>query len=123
MSTRFVILAHSGQGPMHYDLMLARGRSLATWHLPCLPADLPPARAVAAEKLADHRAAYLDYEGPVGGNRGEVRRVAAGMYETTHLDADHWQVRLAGSSDLLDLRRAGPDDSDWTITRLAGAEA
>jgi len=123
MSIRFVILAHSGQGPMHYDLMLARGRSLATWHLPCPPGDLPAARDVPVKKLPDHRLAYLDYEGPVSRGRGQVRRVAAGMYETIHVDAHHWLVRLAGSPDLLDLRHTGPGDNDWAITRLEGAEA
>ena len=33
------------------------------------------------------------------------------------------RVRLAGSPDLLDLRHTGPDESDWTITRLGPAEA
>lgn len=31
--------------------------------------------------LADHRAAYLSYEGPVSGDRGEVVRVAAGFLD------------------------------------------
>lgn len=123
MSTRFVILAHSGQGPIHYDLMLARGRSLATWRLPRAPGDLSPGRDVPVKKLPDHRAAYLDYEGPISGGRGRVRRVAAGMYELLETDARHWLVRLAGSPDLLDLHHAGPDESNWTITRLEAAEA
>jgi hypothetical protein len=28
-----------------------------------------------AERIADHRAIYLDYEGPISGGRGGVRRV------------------------------------------------
>lgn len=32
----------------------------------------------AARRLPDHRSQYLDYEGPISGNRGEVRRLLAG---------------------------------------------
>jgi hypothetical protein len=35
---------------------------------------------IEAERLADHRLAYLDYEGPVTGNRGNVRRIDVGTY-------------------------------------------
>lgn len=37
-----------------------------------------PTRSFRAQRLPDHRPAYLDYEGPVSGNRGEVRRIASG---------------------------------------------
>ena len=39
--------------------------------------------AIAATALGDHRVAYLDYEGPVSGNRGTVRRWDHGSYEAT----------------------------------------
>ena len=32
------------------------------------------------EKLADHRVHYLDFEGDIGGGRGDVRQVIAGHY-------------------------------------------
>jgi hypothetical protein len=56
---------------------------LATWSLRELPAGWPGAAAdgsaeVDAVALADHRAAYLDYEGPISGDRGAVSRIAAG---------------------------------------------
>ena len=34
-----------------------------------------------ATRLPDHRLAYLEYEGPVSGNRGVVRRIDSGKYE------------------------------------------
>lgn len=34
-----------------------------------------------AERMKDHRRAYLEYEGALTGGRGEVRRVAAGEVE------------------------------------------
>lgn len=41
-----------------------------------------------AEQLADHRLAYLEYEGPVSGNRGQVTRWDAGQYQIES-QADH----------------------------------
>ena len=77
MPSRFVILVHSGHGPTHYDLMVEHGPALATWQLETDPAaaenaDLP------ARRLADHRPAYLDYEGPIRGGRGHVRQADSG---------------------------------------------
>lgn len=72
----------------HWDLMLEREgvtdeRRLATWSLSLLPKGWPGAagdasKEVEAITLADHRAAYLEYEGPVSGDRGTVTRVARG---------------------------------------------
>ena len=36
--------------------------------------------AVDAEAISDHRTAYLEYEGPVSGGRGQVRRWDAGEF-------------------------------------------
>jgi hypothetical protein len=73
---RYVVLRHEGIENPHYDLMIETtpGSPLATWrlpHWPPLPGDVP-------ESLGDHRRVYLEYEGPVSGNRGSVRRVASG---------------------------------------------
>ena len=75
---RFAVLLHEGHGPTHYDLMLevAGEDRLATWRL----GDWPPREGTGAEALPPHRRAYLNYEGPVGGGRGTVRRVAAGTW-------------------------------------------
>ena len=40
-----------------------------------------PGRSIAAEPLPDHRLVYLDYEGPISGNRGTVARWDAGEFE------------------------------------------
>lgn len=40
--------------------------------------DLALPRRFEAQRIADHRRLYLDYEGPVSGGRGSVRRLAAG---------------------------------------------
>jgi hypothetical protein len=89
---RFVILEHDWPA-LHWDLMLEVGDVLFTWRLAAPPV---PARAVAAEKTADHRKMYLDYEGPVSGGRGTVTRWDAGTFEWLE-DVDKCKVvRLAG---------------------------
>lgn len=76
-STRFVVLHHKGHGDPHWDLMIERGGFLETWRLP-LPRPVADSLAGPAERIGDHRPAYLDYEGPIGGGRGDVQRLAGG---------------------------------------------
>ncbi|GBD36867.1 Multifunctional non-homologous end joining DNA repair protein LigD [bacterium HR36] len=73
---RFVLLYHTWPQP-HYDLMLEWQGVLKTWRLPIIP---EPGLSLTMESLGDHRLAYLDYEGPVSGNRGEVKRIDRGTY-------------------------------------------
>jgi hypothetical protein len=74
---RFVILEHDHPW-QHWDLMLEWGEVLRTWRLLAAP---QLGQTVAAEALGDHRKLYLDYEGPVSGGRGTVRRWDAGDYQ------------------------------------------
>jgi len=78
---RFVILEHDHPF-LHWDLMLEAGNVLRAWRLLEQPV---PRRTIHAEALGDHRSLYLDYEGPVSGNRGSVRRWDAGTF-TWELD-------------------------------------
>ena len=65
---RFVILRHELPDPrrrgVHWDFMLEHAGVLRTWALAEEPA---PNKPISAEALADHRLAYLNYEGPVSG--------------------------------------------------------
>ncbi len=83
---RFVILTHDWPFP-HYDLMLESGGSLRTWRMDMAPGDLKPP-SILAESLGDHRLVYLDYEGPVSGNRGLVRRWDFGTFA--------WDIDMPG---------------------------
>ena len=75
-----VLLEHClGDGSSHFDWMIERGGRLITFRVRAR-IDLGVER-FEAERIEDHRAAYLTYEGPVLGGRGEVRRVAAGNVE------------------------------------------
>jgi hypothetical protein len=73
---RYVVLHHTGIAQAHFDLMLetSAGSKLATWRLP----NWPPKEGDAPTPLEDHRREYLEFEGAISGNRGEVRRVASG---------------------------------------------
>ncbi len=74
---RYVILQHD-HPQLHWDFMLESGEVLKTWRL----AEPPGAgRRVPAESSFDHRKLYLDYEGPVSGDRGIVTAWDRGDYE------------------------------------------
>lgn len=94
---RFVILRHEpppgSRGTPHWDLMLESGDALRTWALAELPAT---GRSIAAEALAAHRTSYLDYEGPVSGDRGAVSRWDAGTFQWERDTACEVVVRLNG---------------------------
>jgi hypothetical protein len=90
---RFVILTHD-HPVLHWDLMLDNGDALRTWRL-----SRPPdaVENVVAEPLVDHRRAYLDYEGPVSGGRGDVRRWDAGDFVLLEENADRLTLRFNGA--------------------------
>jgi hypothetical protein len=73
----YVILEHD-HPYLHWDFMLEAGEVLRAWRLAEPP---EPGKTVAARLIGDHRLMYLDYEGPVSGNRGQVRRWDSGNYE------------------------------------------
>lgn len=94
-----MVLRHEGHaGPAaadHWDLMLEDGGALATWQLWRWPVDGSGA-GDAADEIFRHRAAYLEYEGPVSGDRGTVRRVDEGRYVRLSGQKDRWEVRFEG---------------------------
>ena len=100
---RYVILLHevppghkiAGGRGTHWDLMLEQDGALRTWALAAEPCG---ELSTEAERLPDHRLAYLDYEGPVSGDRGIVSKWDAGEYEWLAETADRVVVRLAGRS-------------------------
>lgn len=89
---RFVVLAHD-YPELHWDFMLEKEAQLRTWRLSRPPSEQGVIPALA---LGDHRLAYLDYEGAVGGDRGAVRRVDRGEYALTAEADREVAVRLAG---------------------------
>ena len=86
-SLRTAILEHTTADGVHHDWLIEDPRltnphatDARLWTARVLP---PPAQwailgEFKLEVLPPHRRAYLDYQGPVSGNRGHVRRIAAG---------------------------------------------
>jgi hypothetical protein len=95
---RYVILYHQQSSTeadlTHWDLMLETAGALRTWQIHQYPV---PNQQLAATPLADHRLDYLQYEGPVSGNRGQVSQWDGGNYEgTVPTKSELFSVRLKG---------------------------
>jgi hypothetical protein len=93
--------------------MLEKEAALRTWRLARQPSEPGP---IDAEALADHRLAYLDYEGPVSGNRGSVRRFDRGEFAHVAETAERIVIELCGAV----LRgtalfERGRDNKNWTF--------
>lgn len=89
---RFVILTHDYPS-LHWDFMLEKQAELRTWRL-SQPPDV--IAEISAEALPGHRIAYLDYEGPVSGNRGHVVRWDRGEYVSIAETEEFVEIDLRG---------------------------
>jgi hypothetical protein len=134
---RFVLLYHDCPAdvprPSHCDLMLQSGDVLWTWVLAELPRDwaalatrrpgtgrlkIAATNAVVAERLADHRLAYLDYEGPVSGDRGSVLRLDGGTFDSIGERTNSWELTLAGNllRGRISLRCTSDGGATWQLS-------
>ena len=95
---RYVIHHHTGSGDAHFDLMFETtpGSALATWR----SSEWPVTSKSILTPIADHRREYLDYEGPISGNRGRVRRIARGFHRVLHDGPDALVVEIDDRSTL-----------------------
>ncbi len=96
MPSRYVILHHQVAGSEHWDLMLEEGEILRVWQLLKEPLDrssLP----LPARRIGDHRKVYLDFEGPVSGGRGHVRRIDSGTVGFLRLTGTECTFDLTGN--------------------------
>jgi hypothetical protein len=91
---RFAILRHDTPQGRHFDFLIEQEGVLKTWSLP-----KPPQLGfeIEAQPLADHRLAYLDYEGPISGDRGSVTRWDAGTYSTKNRTETIWEIDIRGN--------------------------
>lgn len=141
---RFVVLFHQDPRGDHYDLMIQAAalhrdhrtdesgeqtraadesvdERLATWKM-----DEPPdsfrSEPLACRQIADHRAAYLGYEGPISGDRGAVTRHDTGHCEIEHFVSGHCiQVRFHGQRlrGRFRLQRVGESDDGWAFSVIS----
>ena len=84
----FVIQEHRRRKTVHFDLMLERGKKLATWSIAKPPRGNNPI-ITAAYQLPAHRRIYLAYEGKISRGRGNVRIWDKGAYQIKE-----WQEKL-----------------------------
>src|SRR2546425_11638965 len=84
----YVVLHHTGFGDPHFDLMFetAPGELLTTFRAP----DWPPVAGDELTRIGDHRRDYLEYEGPLSNDRGQVRRAASGTCEVSASPLQVW---------------------------------
>lgn len=124
MDNRFVILHHILPGGEHWDFMLEAGDTLATWQLASPPSQ-GNSDPILAVRIANHRKAYLTYEGPVSKDRGRVVQFDAGTYNTTRNDATSWSGALHGGrvSGKFELIRSRGNDGKVWVLRLGESES
>jgi hypothetical protein len=115
MSLTYVILRHEGIDDPHFDLLFETSPSdpLTTWRSPAWPITGPTDLL----KLSDHRREYLEYEGPVGGDRGYVKRVARGEYGPWVCEDTRWLIAFEDRSEL-EIVHVHSDT--WRATPLPG---
>ena len=110
---RYAILLHETPPnyprPTHWDFMLEEGSSLLTW---ALASELTFDHSISAERLADHRLAYLEFEGPVSEGRGRVTQWDTGHFEWVQRCENQITVFLNGKRcrGLVTLTREGIED-------------
>ena len=80
------------------DWLLARDpggeTALIAFRLPARLDEIAPGRRIEAERIADHRPLYLEYEGPISGDRGAVTRLARGRIRSGATDGRAWDLSL-----------------------------
>lgn len=110
--SRYAILEHN-HPTLHWDLLLEAGDVLKAWRL-----ERPPdgnESTIGATEIADHRVGYLDYEGPVSGERGFVKRWDRGLYsEDGDSTADVRHLRFDGERLKAHVKLARVQNAEWT---------
>jgi hypothetical protein len=111
MSLRYVVLHHTGVPTPHFDLMFETdpGSPLTTWRSPTWPIIEP----ALLERLADHRRDYLEYEGSVSNDRGQVHRVAAGIFRFESRTDHRWVIITHSGQKLTFLRQ--DENPNWRV--------
>lgn len=111
---RFALLRHDSPRGLHWDFFLEVNETLRTWALDEMPQEGKPIGCVA---LGDHRLAYLDYEGPISGERGTVLRWDEGEFQLDESSESRLSLRIGGRwlRGRVVLRHQGLSPENWTF--------
>ncbi len=113
-ATAFVVLRHDDREGTHYDLMIDEGEHLATWKCP-QPPETAQISPLSCRWIGDHRRGYLDYEGYVSGDRGEVRRHDRGRCTMSARSSDRWHVLFQGRKLIGSYELSRIADDSWRL--------
>ncbi len=114
------MLLHTQPEGDHFDLMIEDGPTLATWKI-----DVPPETAsvegIPCERIADHRRRYLEYEGPISGDRGHVVRHGEGTCEVLRQGGRAWRVAFDGKlmNGVFLIEKADDQGAAWRLRPLS----
>ena len=116
---QFAILQHWQNHYTHWDLLLelpAR-ELLATFRVDQPPHTWATVGALPVQALPDHRRIYLDYQGPISGDRGTVTRCDRGTIRVLQYTATHIGVEITGMllQGHLDLHAGKPNANLWRL--------
>jgi len=126
-AARAVLLLHTlPDASSHFDLLLERrpesgaptpdpdDRRLITFRL---PNPLPPASVteLEVERAPDHRAFYLDHEGPVSDARGHVQRAFTAHLTDLHETEDTVRATLSLDQSIIMIDAERIDSNRWRL--------
>ena len=93
---RFVVQKHTTAEGIHWDLTLEYEGALVTFRL-AEPPEAARHHTIRAQKIFDHPAKFLTYEGPVQKGTGRVRIVDRGTFRHGDQAENLWTVCLEGT--------------------------
>ena len=91
-----------------------QAKTLQTWALECEPV---PGTTIAAVQLKNHRAWYLDNDGPLTGDRGSVHRKICGDFEwlENHVNFKLIRIRFGQRRWTVAIEQSSSGDFEVTI--------
>ncbi|MCG8407380.1 MAG: hypothetical protein MI923_19450 [Phycisphaerales bacterium] len=113
---RFVVLFHTQKQGDHFDLMIDDGSLLATWKTRQAP-ETARDRELDCLRIGNHRRIYLDYEGPISGDRGDVTQHDAGQCLVEVQTESRWDVTFEGKrlNGHFTLEKAHRSNETWRL--------
>ncbi len=113
------MLLHREREGSHFDLMIENGPTLATWKMDTPPEDAQ-AEGIPCARIAEHRRRYLEYEGPISGDRGLVARHDVSTCRALQRSDATWRLAFNGSrlGGIFLLERAGDQGAAWRLRPL-----